>query len=163
MSTIGQKQAVVSAVKKVLGDAFVDGETNVKEVLTSQQLEEIRKNVLDGILNGEVTYNKPTTDINAVRRYVNGMIDNHFRKAKELNGGATYTPSRKGAKRDTTLLNLNRLLTTYAEGTPEYSEVTNAITARQKELRKIKSKTKKDVKNSVNMDIIPPELKGIIE
>ena len=162
MDTIGQKQAVVNAVETVLGDSFTSTVTKVKEILTSEQLSEIRSIVLDGILNGHVVYSKPTTDADAARRYVNGMVDNHLRKSKELNGGDTYKPTKSGAKRDTALLNLNRLLTTYTEGTEEYVEVQDAITSRQRELKTIKSH-KKVNKNAVNTDIIPAELASLIE
>ena len=163
MSTIGQKQAVVNAVETVLGDSFTGTVTKVKDVLTSEQLNDIRKSVLDGILNGDVAYNKPTIDTDTVRRYVNGMVDNHLRKSKELNGGKTYKPTKTGVKRDTALLNLNRLLSTYTAGTQEHEEVKEAITARQKELKTVQSSKKKISKNAVDTNIIPAELASIIE
>jgi hypothetical protein len=45
-----------------------------------------------------VEYKKPTADATVVRRYVNGMVDNHLRKAKELNGGTKYTIQNPGTR-----------------------------------------------------------------
>ncbi|NVM34005.1 MAG: hypothetical protein HWN81_00315 [Candidatus Lokiarchaeota archaeon] len=163
MSVINQRQAVVNAVKNVLGDSFTPNSTKVKEVLTIDQLKEVRNVVLKGILQGNVAYGKPTTDTKEVDRYVSGMVANYLRKAKELNGGTKYTPTKTGAKRDTTLLNLNRLLSNYTEGTDEYDEVKEAITARQQELKGIKASKTKVSKNAVDISVLPEELANIIE
>ena len=164
MDAIGQKQAVLNAVKNILGNSFASGETNVKEVLTSDQLNTLRDRIYEGAIDGSIAYNKDTSDTKAVRRYVNGMIDNHLRKSKELNGGNIYKPANTGAKRDATLKNLNRLLKNYEEGTDEYDQVSTAITNRHNELKTMRSTKKKDtVKSKVDTDIIPDELASIIE
>lgn len=87
---VSQKQAVISAVANELGSSFVSGQTNVRELLTDAQIDSIRSTVLEGVLSGSVTFGKDLTDVKAVKRYINGMIDNHIRKARELNGGNKY-------------------------------------------------------------------------
>ena len=163
METIGQKQAVINAVINVMGDTFISGVTDVKGAITSEELKQIRDEVLQGIIRGDVAYNKTTVDINIVRKYVNGMVSNHMRKAKELNGGTPYKSTKTGTKRDTKLLNLNRLLVNFTKGTPEHTEIKEAIEARQKELKVTKKKEKKLSKNAIDTSILPAELVDILE
>ncbi len=94
MSQLKQKDAVVQAVKTVLGSRFTESAA-AKSLLSDDDLETVRKSVLDGILAGSVEFGKETSDQKAVQRYVNGMVDNHLRKAKELNGGTKYVPERR--------------------------------------------------------------------
>jgi len=138
MSAISQKDAVVNAVKQVMGNSFIIGTTQAKTAVTKDQLVAIRKLVADGILSGTVSYSKSIGEANAIIRYTNGMVDNHFRKAKELNGGGISTPSKpKAAKSpsDKTLKHLNVLLSTYNEGSQEYNQVKSAIAVRENELK----------------------------
>lgn len=165
MSTpISQKTAVVNAVKEVLGSTFVPNKTQVKDALSSDQLEEIRNNVFNGIINGDIQFNKDTSDEKALRRYVNGMIDNHFRKAKELNGGNKYVPTNPGkGRRDPQLSALRKLVKNYSEGTEEFIKVTAAIETREQELaeeRKLAAaaKKKEDVLSSIDTSVLPEDL-----
>jgi hypothetical protein len=165
MSTIGQKQSVIDAVKSVLGTSFVQGSTKVKEVLAADQLRQVREAVFNGIADGSIAYNKDLSDEKTLHRYVNGMIDNHLRKATELNGGLTYKPTKNGVKRDTQMATLNRLLSTYTEGTIEYGKVKEAIVNREEELKALKNSNKKSnrmVKNIIDKDLLSDELAEII-
>jgi hypothetical protein len=165
MSTpISQKTAVVNAVAGVLGGSFVPGETQAKESLSSEQLNEVRESVLNGILNGEIQFNGDTGDSKSLSRYVNGMIDNHFRKAKELNGGIKYTPANPGkGRRDPQLSALKKLAKNYSEGTDEFVRVTSAIQSREQELseeRKISAASRKrdSVLSSIDTSVLPEDL-----
>ena len=161
---ISQKQAVVDAVSVALGGSFVTGQSNAKSLLSSDQLDEVRETVLTGIVNGDILFNKDISDNKVLRRYVNGMIDNHFRKAKELNGGVKYTPASPGkGRRDPQLSALRKLVTQYAEGTDEFVRVTGAIETRETELveeRKIAAATRKREVALSNIDtsILPADL-----
>lgn len=167
-TTTSQKQAVIDAISTVLGNSFVSGETNVREVLTSEQLEQVRDLVANGILNGDVTFGKDTSDADDVRRYVNGMIDNHIRKAKELNGGSKYVAAKTRGPRDEQLSTLKKLLKTYEEGSAQYKQVLSAISTRQNEILAARSALKNNAPRkaratkNIDMSILPPELQNIL-
>jgi hypothetical protein len=167
---VSQKQAVINAVESVLGSSFVIGSTNVKSTINSDQLSEVRSLVLEGIMNGTVIYNKSTTNAVEVKRYVNGMIDNHFRKAKELNGGSKYIAGSTGSTRgtrDEQLKVLNQLQKGFAEGTAEYNNVANAIADRKNQLlaekqATVKAKSKKAAIETIDRSVLPADLADIL-
>jgi hypothetical protein len=86
---ISQKDAVINAVASILGDRFEPG-INARELLSAEEITSVKNTVSNGILNGSVSFSKDVSDEKAVRRYVAGLVDNHLRKAKELNGGVKY-------------------------------------------------------------------------
>jgi hypothetical protein len=169
MST-SQKEAVVAAVEEILGDSFVSGTTIVKETITSDQLSQLREQILTGILGGTIAYSGDRSDAKAVGRYVNGMIDNHFRKAKELNGGMKYavknvTGSR--GSRDPQLTALRKLAKGYAAGSPELIRVQQAIVAREAQLLQERNAAKAENKRSetlkkIDVSVLPAELSSLI-
>jgi len=164
---ITQCQAVINSVSTMLGNDFVEGETNVKEVLTSEQLNTVADEVTSGILNVTVNYSKPTSDEKVLRNYVVSMISNHFRKSKKLNGGNSYQPNSSGrGSRDTILSNLQKLIKNYNEGTPEHFKVAEAILERKSVLEtersfKAAERKKKKMIDQINFDELPPELQEI--
>ncbi len=166
---VGQKQAVVNAVESVLGSNFTSGETSVKNVITADELTQVREQVFTGIQNGDVAYNGDVSDEQGLRRYVNGMIQNHFRKAKELNGGNKYSPSSStGGRRDAQLTNLKKLLKTYSEGSTEHSKILDAISNREEELaeeRRTAAEQRKQQKimESIDTSALPEELSSVLE
>jgi hypothetical protein len=170
MSTqIGQKQAVIDAVASVLGSNFTSGLTVVRDTITSDQLDEVREIVLNGIAHGTVTYGKDSTDEKAVRRYVNGMIDNHFRKATELNGGNKYTAPASSARgaRDAQLSTLKKLLKTFEEGSEQYNQVAEAIETRTSFLATERatakaSRARASKASEIDMSVLPLELQELI-
>lgn len=168
-NTLGQKASVVKAVESVLGSNFISGETVVKSVITADQLSQVRDQVFNGIKAGNVSYNGDTTDEKALRRYVNGMVQNHFRKAKELNGGNKYTPSSTGTSRkDPQLSNLKKLLKTYEEDSDEYQKILDAISTREAELaeeKKAAAEERKQQKlmDSIDTSVLPDELSAVVE
>ncbi len=89
----GQKEAVVEEVKLALGASFVPYSTNAILVLSSQQLEDIKANIFNGIINGTIEYGKDPNNHSEARSYARSMVMNHLKKAKELNGGHTYQTS----------------------------------------------------------------------
>ena len=168
-NAIGQKQAVVNAVSAALGSNFVSGETLVKSVITPDQLAQVRQTVFDGIKNGSIAYNGDTSNDKALSRYVNGMIQNHFRKAKELNGTNKYVPANPGSgRRDEQLAQLKKLLKTYPDGSEEQAKVLTAISNRENELaeeRKAAAAARKQQKiiDSIDTSALPSELSAVIE
>ena len=95
------------------------------------------------------------------------MISNHFRKSKELNGGGTYTPQFSTAgSRDPQIVELNKLLKTYAEGSVEYKEIFDAIVSRKESLASVKAATTKVRQKakefaSIDFDSLPENLRGL--
>jgi hypothetical protein len=166
MSTISQKQSVVNAVSKVLGASF-DATIPARDQLSDAQLADVKSFVVAAILSGSVEYSKDFSDDKEVAKYVSGMVSNHLRKAKELNGGSVYVPQSTGrGSRDETISELNKLLKTYAEGTEEYNQILDAISTRKSELsaeKAIISKEKKKAKelSSINMEALPESLKNL--
>lgn len=160
-----QKQAVIDAVKDSMGSAFVSGQTNVKALITAEQLTEVRQKVYEGIVSGKVAYNKELTDTKTISRYVAGMIDNHLRKAKELNGGNQYKPSPTGTKsvKDDKLHSLSLLLKNMEVDSEGYNKVLEAIEDRKKEIADAKKKKKVDTALSrLDAEVLSPELAGIL-
>jgi hypothetical protein len=87
---ISQKDAVINSVTSILGDRYEAG-INVRELLSAEEITAVKNSVTEAILNGSVSYSKDISDDKVVRRYVSGLVENHFRKAKELNGGVKYS------------------------------------------------------------------------
>lgn len=169
MST-SQKAAVVAAVEEILGDSFISGSTIVKETITSDQLSQLRESILTGILSGDIAYNGDNSDAKAVSRYVNGMIDNHFRKAKELNGGMKYavkhTSGSRGS-RDPQLTALRKLAKGYTAGSAEFVRIQSAITARELQLTHERNAAKAENKRAetlskIDVSVLPAELSSLI-
>lgn len=168
MSTVSQKQAVVDEVKSVLGSSF-DPSTPARDQLTDEQLKTIKSNIVSGIIGGSIEFKKETSDEKEIARYVSGMVSNHLRKAKELNGGSVYNPQSTGrGSRDPQISELNKLLKTYSEGSEEFTQIVEAINARKEELASVRSeqmKAKKKQKelNSIDFDALPEGLQHLAE
>ncbi len=161
-----QKDAVVNAVANALGDDFTSGITNVKEVITAEQKAEVKSAVINGILDGSVDYSKDNTNEAEVRKYVGGLVNNHFRKAKELNGGTTYKPTGVGPVRDKQLRELNKLLSTgqFTVGSAQHTDIQSAISTRTAELTAAKAaKQAASVKAKVDMSVLPENITNLLD
>jgi hypothetical protein len=88
----GQKEAVVELVCVALGSNFMPGKTNALSLLTSAQLSHIKDSVYNGIMCGDISYGKALLH-REVKSYASSVVMNHLKKAKELNGGQSATPS----------------------------------------------------------------------
>lgn len=165
---ISQKTAVVNEVVAILGSSF-DSSLPAKDQLTSEQFSTIKTNIVNGIVNGSISYSKDLGDDKEIVRYVSGMISNHFRKAKELNGGNSYAPQSTGrGSRDSQLSELSKLLGTYTEGTEEFNQIVSAIDSRKSELATEKAsfvaeKKRKKELASLNTEALPDSVKGLAE
>lgn len=91
---LGQKQAVINKVLEVY-PTFNLGSDNAITVLSEAQIEQVKSDIQRGIIDGTIDYSKDRTNVSEVRSYARSMVMNHFKKAKELNGGGGYTPSPK--------------------------------------------------------------------
>jgi hypothetical protein len=131
-----QKQAVIDVVQATLPN-FVPG-MNAKSMLSDEQLKIIRETIIGGIRVGDIDYSKDATNERTVKNYVHGMVDNHLRKAKELNGGVKYAPatSRPRKEKDDTVVTvacdeklaaLQALKKRYTKDSDSYKKVVEAI------------------------------------
>lgn len=160
-----QKEAVVEAVITALGSNFVAGETVVGDIDASELKEykkEARQIVFDGVLSGDINYTKDLTDEKTIRKYANNVVDNYIRRAKELNAGQSYKPSKEGTKRDLKLKALSALISTgkVVEGTEDYNSVISSIASRKEEI--VQERGSKSVKRTeINMDSLPPHLQEL--
>ena len=159
MPTMNQKEAVVKFIKEILGSNF-DATRSASEQLTKEQRTQVNTKVYNGIVNGEIAYNKDITDTTTVKRYVSGMVSNHIRKAKELNGGTPYAPATKGrGTRDSELSALNTLLSKYDEGTTEYNDVMTHINQRKVEISSERSA--KRTAKTLDVSFLPQDLQDL--
>lgn len=166
---IGQKDAVVKAVKEVLGSQFSPN-VSVSTIITKEQKNQVRVKVYNAIVEGYVNFSKDISQ-KELKKYVNGMVDNHIRKAKELNGGAKYSTKNPGSgrgRRDPRLVNLKRLQTKYSEKEPEYLKIQEAIEKREVELIVARAKAAAERKNkaklkSIDKEVLPQELSYLAE
>ena len=167
-NTVSQKDAVVNEVMAVLGSNF-DSTLTAREQLTDDQFTTIKSNIFTNIVNGSIAYSKDVNDDKVLTRYISGMISNHFRKAKELNGGNSYSPTSTGrGSRDAQLSELSKLLGTYTEGTEQFNQIVSAIDSRKSELAVEKStanaekKRQKDLA-ALNTEALPEHMKELAE
>jgi hypothetical protein len=169
MSQTSQKDAVVAAVKQVLGTRY-SALVPAKTVLSGTEIQQVRLLVIEGIRNGSVAYSKDTRDHAAIAKYVPSLVSDHLGRARELNGGVAKTPSgvsgsnRSAAKtksNDIKLAALNKLLPMYPEGSSQRQVISEAIASRNTELTRNPNAISNDLP-SANIDLMPGELLSIV-
>lgn len=96
-----QSEAVLLYVKALLGDQYQAG-VAIKSYITDQQADEVIDAVTQSIKDGEtdmsVLAREKHNDDKKLRKYVSGMVDNWFRKGKDLNGGVKYEAKNPGSR-----------------------------------------------------------------
>lgn len=150
--TMKQSDAVVQAVKNITGYSGEGAAT-----LTSEQAKQVREVLFEGFKNGSIQLSdeKRAEGADAIWKYIPGLINNHMRKDKRLNGNTKYTPKNPGSRAgsgDPQIVNLKKLLSTFTPGTEAHTEVLGYIEARQAELQATKQAV------SVDFSALPPEL-----
>ena len=158
--SIKQNDSVFQAVCSVLGQ---DGFENAVE-LTKDQRGLVIGIVTQGIMSGEVDFSseaKLKYDTEAkVKSYTNGMVSNHLRKDKRLNGDIKYiikNPGSRAGQGDDQLKALKALRSTLTDITQQTS-VDTAIANRSKEIAATKVKTV-----TVDMSFLPEEFKHLVK
>lgn len=101
---IGQKEAVVSAVIAILGTAFTPHKDKALDLLTEDQIENIKELMCHGITNGSIEYSKDKTDAKTVKTYARSMVMNHLKKTKILNGSTKIEPKQEEVLLDESVL-----------------------------------------------------------
>lgn len=168
MSLQKQNDAVFNATVSVLAEREFKFEPGMsaKSVVTPDDKKLIISMVTQGILNGSVAFSdearaKHTTEAQ-VRSYVSGMVDNHFRKDKRLNGNTKYeikNPGSRTGSQDDVIKNL-RALKSQTTDEKAIFEIDQAIASRVAELKAAKPKAAKKV--TIDADKIPESLRHLV-
>jgi len=162
--TMTQSESVVFFAKQVLGEAFRPNQPILEYISkdqTSQVVDAVTASILEGGTDFSTTARIKYDEPKKVRSYVVGMVNNWFRKGKELNGGGVYVPKNPGSRAgngDAELKELKLLKKALTErnAKPEaLAKVDAAIAARLETLGATK-------KIEINLDLIPDELKDLI-
>lgn len=155
-----QNDAVFDEVCAVLGQSsFAD-----KVQLSSSEKSSVIKSIVSQILNGDVAFSDEAKQkhdtYEKISKYVRGMIDNHLRKDKRLNGGAKYATKNTGHKSeaDEELRQLKQLASQTHDpqakkAVLEEIEERKALFEKQKLLKSIK----------IDVDGIPDNLKHLVD
>jgi hypothetical protein len=89
-----QNEAVVIAVRTV----FTEGVVPETKTWTQSQKDEIHSLVFRMFKSGECTKNSGGQTDADLLKYIPGLVNNHVRKDKRLNGGVEYTPKNPGSR-----------------------------------------------------------------
>jgi hypothetical protein len=153
-----QNDAVFQAVKEVLGqDSFSSA-----VMLTKDQRATVIDVVTAAIMNGSVDFSaeaKLKHDTPAkVKTYTTGMVSNHLRKDKRLNGGTKYEIKKPGSRAgsgDAALKAMKTLRDTLTDEA-QIAAVDEAIEKRTAELATAKKKVEIDV------ELLPESLRHLV-
>lgn len=132
-----QSDAVVAAVKSVIPDQESYSWDQVKP-----HLPEIKMVLMQGFLSGEIDLaDSNNRNVAWLSTYIPGLVNNHVRKDKRLNGGTEYVAKNPGSRggvgsSDPQLKAMRGLLASGAVTDPsDIAEIEAAIRARQAELQ----------------------------
>lgn len=151
--TMKQNDAVVAAVTAITG---YNPETGACK-LTKEQKAQVRLVLYEGFINGRISLaREPYATEAEWMSYISGLIDNHMRKDKRLNGGVKYETKNPGSRAHHSDDQLKALFGLYQVATTEQdkTEIMGYISARKAELNKAK------VQPTINFDALPDALKA---
>lgn len=154
-----QVEGVFQAVCAVLGTSEFEG----KVELTTEQRKEVIEQVTKGLASGEIDLSesareKYDTDDKLRKQYVPGLVSNHLRKDKRLNGGVDYEPKNPGSRAgsgDEVIRELKKLMKVVT-GEEERAAIQAEI---DKRLAVIQAERGKSIE--INRDLIPEELRHL--
>lgn len=161
-----QKNAVVNLVVATLNEAGTDFEKFQEEaasnLLNADQRKSIREALFTGFRKGEIQYKESfqakVDDDAKLNSYVSGLLLNHLRKAKELNGNVTYKPKNPGSRtgsQNPEIKELKKLLAcdlTDEQREQVQSEIDSKLQAIQAEKAKV----------TVDADKLPEHLRHLV-
>jgi prophage DNA circulation protein len=155
-----QNDAVFQAVCSVLGADSFDSAVE----LTKDQRESVVSIVVQGIVNGSVDFSaeaKAKYDTPAkVKSYTTGMVSNHLRKDKRLNGNTKYeikNPGSRAGSGDDQLKALKALKSTLTSA-DDIAAVDKAIATRTEEIRASKVK-----EVEINVEALPEAFRHLVK
>ena len=155
-----QNDAVFQAVCSVLESTGFDSAVT----LTKAERDSVVSIVTNGIINGEVDFSaeaKAKHDSEAkIKSYTTGMVSNHLRKDKRLNGDTKYeikSPGSRAGAGDPTLKALKALRSTITDD-EQLASIDEAIETRQAEVSVTKQKTV-----AINVEALPEEFRHLVK
>jgi hypothetical protein len=155
-----QNDAVFAAVCQVLGQDGFDGAVE----LSKDQRDSVISMVTTGIMSGSVDFSaeaKAKHDTEAkIKSYTTGMVSNHLRKDKRLNGGEKYqtkNPGSRAGSSDEQLKALRALKTTLTTS-DDIQAVDKAIATRLAEIQITKTKTVE-----INVSALPEAFRHLVK
>jgi len=152
-----QKQVVVDFVMAIMGKAY-DSKQDCGEWFKArpEQKKELSEKVIGAFTSGECELKAEQKNLST---YVSGLISNHLRKAKELNGGVQYKPTNPGSRsgqQDPQIKEARKLAKTFEEGSKQYTQIMSFISGRQAEIKAEKAKV------SIDVESLPEELRDLV-
>lgn len=153
-----QNDAVFQAVCQVLGQTNFDQAV----ILTTDQRKQVIEIVSKGICEKKVDFSTEASEkystFDKVKTYTSGMVSNHLRKDKRLNGNTKYEAKNPGSRTgqgDEMLKNLKALRSQLTD--PQHIQaVDEKIAERTNELSKTKTVT-------IDIDKLPEELRHLVK
>jgi hypothetical protein len=153
-------ETIISVYEEHTGKEYeLNGEVIMNDVFTKEMKQEAREYLVDNFQAGNIQYRPEfqckVDDNSEINKYVNGLINNWLRKAKELNGGEAYEPKNPGSRAgsgDPQIRELKKLLTK-VKGTAHETKVQAAIESRLEEIKP---------KVEIDTDLIPEDLQGLL-
>ena len=153
-----QSDACVAAVREYCKEKGIQFEGDMREKLSQDDKAAIVAVVTEGLLNGEIDMSERARAVHEtdalMRSYAVGLLNNHLRKHKALNGGVDYEPKQPGkfaGSKDPKLKALKQLL----KAKPELAdEIQPHIDRRMAEIA-----AEKASKVEIDVDQIPEELR----
>jgi hypothetical protein len=152
-----QSDSVFQAVCSVVDASSFDTQV----VLTSEQRAQVIAIVTQGIIEGQVdftaeAYDKHNTDAK-IKSYTGGMVSNHLRKDKRLNGGVKYEAQNPGSRvKDETLKALKAL----AKATTDVEALAKINLAIEDRVQELNLSKKKSV--TINVEALPEALRHLV-
>ena len=157
MKSISQADAVFQATSEVVGE--FDARTPIVEQINDGQFDSIVARVCTMFTDG-VTAFKPTPaneeklrNPAKLKSYVSGLVNNHHRKDRRLNGGTAYVPKNPGSRAtNPELRELKKLLPSLEGDATKFEAVQARIEEIQAEIAMAKPKA------TVDLSKISPDL-----
>ena len=155
-----QNEAVFQAVCSVLNSTSFDGAVK----LTKDEQANVVSIVTQGIMTEDVDFStearsKHNTEAK-VKTYTIGMVNNHLRKDKRLNGGEKYETKNPGSRTgvgDSQLKALKALRSTITDSS-QLSSIDEAIANRVSDLNLQKTKTA-----VIDINALPEEFRHLVK
>lgn len=144
-----QVDAVYAAVVSVTG---FKGEGKCE--LSSEQKKLVSLALVEGFMSGKIEYSGELSEEKIVK-YVPGLINNHLRKDKRLNGGVKYeakNPGSRSGQGDEQLTAMRNLLKLPNLSDEQRAEIESEIANRLAEIKAVKAP-------EVNWDALPEHIR----
>lgn len=155
---IKQVDAVIEAVKSVLGDAFVPG---VKVELTKEQRASVVAMVTEGLTSGTVQFSPEARAkheaAGTIKTYVGGLVTNWLAKSPELNGGVKHEIKAPGSRSESNELKQARALKAYLESRGEDVTAVDSFIAKLEADAAAKATKTKEL----DLSALPEELRAL--